>query len=653
MSIALLWQLLLCPLLTAQEHFAIHNIPLPGNSDTNAVLSQIRYGRQLTDMKKEDSAELVLYIALEKSKSQSFATGVRRALTTLANVYINREKYDAAIRLYRQTIAYCYSSPALLTALPALHNNLANVYLKKGNFELALHYYQQAVALYDTVSQEHYGEIFNNLGGLLIQLNRYDQVRYYLQKAEQIALVHKEFTLLPNIYGNMGSYYYEKGQPDSSLFFSYKALGLARQHRLLQAQYNILINIGEIYRRSGQYEKAIQHVKEALALEGNLLPYYRVHAFSVLGESYLETGNFQQSLAYLEKALGTAQKSGLSQRLVKLYLQRSRAYEGLGQYAKSLELYKLARTTEDSVSKESIKKNVLEWDLKYRTAEKDKSILQKQLEINKQKEELKSRNMWIAIISASLLLLISLFVILYAVYKINRHKLKRQEEQLHFLQQQQEMEQLKAIMTGEEKERKRLSHELHDGIGGMLAAVHMNLSGLEEKMIDGKEKNQVHKVLDMLQETSNEVRKTAHNLMPDSLVRHSLEEALLIYCEQINLGNRLYVQFQYHAQILLPKSIELLLYRISQELLQNIQKHAQAGVAWLMIKELKQKLSIIVEDNGSGFEPEHTAMGFGLQNLEYRVKSLQGNLNIQSAPGRGTTIHIEFDIDTLNAKSAL
>lgn len=300
-----------------------------------------------------------------------------------------------------------------------------------------------------------------------------------------------------------------------------------------------------------------------------------------------------------------------------------------------------------------MKKSLAEWDLKCRTAEKDNKILQSQLQINQQKDKLRNKNSWIAGISAGTLLLAALLVILFAFYRISRHKHSLQSKQMSLLRQQQEIEQLKAMMEGEEKERARIARELHDGIGGMLAALKMNISNIHEKQKNDADKAQLNKALNMLSDTSSEVRKTAHNLLPDILTRHRLEEALLIYCENINISNALQVQFQFHAQTDdLDKSIELILYRITQELLQNILKHAHATMAWLMIKQLNNKLSIIVEDNGIGFNPEDKTNTFGLLNLQHRISALQGSIDIQSSAERGTTVHVEFDLEQLKKKSS-
>src|SRR5690606_10688465 len=103
---------------------------------------------------------------------------------------------------------------------------------------------------------------------------------------------------------------------------------------------------------------------------------------------------------------------------------------------------------------------------------------------------------------------------------------------------------------GEEKERTRIARELHDGIGGMLAAIQMHFSAAHSREADPRRlAADMQDIRTMLERTADEVRKTAHNLMPDILIRHSLEEALQLYCEQINAGGALHTELQVHGPI--------------------------------------------------------------------------------------------------------
>ncbi len=656
----------------AQENINVSNwrYHMPVLKDTSEVNKLLKRGRQL-QKSKNDSAAITFYVALQNSKRLQYPDGIRFSITALSGFYVQKEKYQMAVDIYLETLRYYQNKPGFEKILSPLCNNLANVYTKQGNYNKAIQYYKQAILFLEQYQDRHSGEVYNNLGSLFIQMEQYRQALPYLDKAEQAATKERSYGNLASVYGNKGSYYAELGKWDSSFSYSFKALAITKEHKLTQLEFNVYVNIGEQYRRKGEPAKALPYLKEAQKISDQALPFYRNHSLNTIGSIYLDLKQYDSSIRYYTQSLSLAEANGLNKTIKTAHQGLAEAYQGIGDYKQSLLHYKAYQKWQDSVSSGDMKKSLSEWEVKYRTVEKDKKIIENELQINKQKEALRKKNIWIIAISAGILLLAALLVIMYAFYRISQHKARLQAEQMNLLLQQQEIEQLKAIMTGEEKERERMARELHDGIGGMLAAVKMNLSAMYEKQDDSdgndennsnddnnnftrSDKEKLKQVLDMLQDTTSEVRKTAHNLLPDILTRHNLEDALLIYCEHINLSKAMRVEFQFHADTSsLDKSIELFLYRITQELLQNILKHARATNAWLMIKQMNNKLSIIVEDNGSGFDPEATTQGYGLLNLRYRVKSLHGDINIQSVPNRGTTIHIEFDIEKLKTKPSL
>ncbi len=142
--------------------------------------------------------------------------------------------------------------------------------------------------------------------------------------------------------------------------------------------------------------------------------------------------------------------------------------------------------------------------------------------------------------------------------------------------------------------------------------------------------------------------QSAANLMPDVLTQHSLAEALVIYCDTINHSEQLKIDLQFRGALeALDKATQLIIYRINQELVQNIIKHAQASHAVIQLVAHEDKLSIFVEDNGVGFDLQEVNGGYGLQNLRFRVQALQGELSIMSEKGKHTTVCIEFDLNKL------
>jgi len=156
----------------------------------------------------------------------------------------------------------------------------------------------------------------------------------------------------------------------------------------------------------------------------------------------------------------------------------------------------------------------------------------------------------------------------------------------------------------------------------------------------------------LLSETAIEVRKVSHNLMPTILAKYGLEETLEIYCENISSASALEIDLQFHGNLMqIGKHTELILYRIIQELIQNIIKHAKATDAAIQIRAHDDKISIIVEDNGPGFDLNEDSDGLGLQNLRFRVQALRGEIFINSAKEAGTTVCINFDLEKLNTIS--
>lgn len=237
------------------------------------------------------------------------------------------------------------------------------------------------------------------------------------------------------------------------------------------------------------------------------------------------------------------------------------------------------------------------------------------------------------------------------LYRSSRHKQLVEKEKMNILKQkndiilqEKEIDLLKAMMQGEEEERKRIAKELHDGIGGMLAAIKMNLVVLKPEQTN----DDIDAIVKIVENTAIEVRRTSHNLMPEILTRHKLDQALIMYLENMQIPSQLHVDLQFHGDLhKLSKQVELIIYRIIQELVQNIIKHSKATKAEIQITQFENNVSIVVEDNGIGFDSNEQHKGLVLQNLQFRVKALEGDIFIQSNKGNSTTIFIEFDLRKL------
>ncbi|MFV0179677.1 sensor histidine kinase [Empedobacter falsenii] len=242
--------------------------------------------------------------------------------------------------------------------------------------------------------------------------------------------------------------------------------------------------------------------------------------------------------------------------------------------------------------------------------------------------------------------IVLLALLLYALKQRNKHL--KQREELHNLEIEQERQNSKistltALLDGQEQERTRLARDLHDGLGGLLSGTKIQLTHLNEK-IDENSKIDMEKSIHQLDGAVDELRRVAHNLMPDLLLKYGLEEALKEYA--IRMANE---QLDIDVQFLrftnsLNKENQLFVYRIIQELVNNAIKHAHAEQIIIQLVEDDTNYTVTVEDDGKGFDVNNTKLtqSAGLHNIQSRIQFLKGHLNIHSEIDLGTTIEFQF-----------
>jgi len=228
-------------------------------------------------------------------------------------------------------------------------------------------------------------------------------------------------------------------------------------------------------------------------------------------------------------------------------------------------------------------------------------------------------------------------------------------QQVKTEQQLKDMQLWEALVNGEEKERSRIAKDLHDGVAGMLAAAKMHLASLHSSEREIAETAAFKQAIQLLEEAAVEVRKTSHNLMPELLLQHGLDEALRRYCCNISNNSTLVVRYDSWGDLKRYKSsFELSVYRIVQELLNNTVKHAQASEAIVQFQCNERVMYVSVEDNGIGFSKEDVQKeGMGLSNLCATVKAMNGSITLNAVPGEGVNVYLEFETAGMERKEDL
>jgi signal transduction histidine kinase len=199
-----------------------------------------------------------------------------------------------------------------------------------------------------------------------------------------------------------------------------------------------------------------------------------------------------------------------------------------------------------------------------------------------------------------------------------------------------------ALLQGEEAERKRLARDLHDGLGGMLSVIKLNLTNMKgNAILPETDIPAFENALEMLDGSIRELRRVAHNLMPESLMRYGLKAALSDFCGSIDL-----VKFHYFGNDQrMDERYEVAVFRIAQELVNNAIKHSKSRQINVQVIQEQERINLVVQDNGIGFNPDKLKdmNTSGLSSIRSRVESLKGQLDFFSEPQKGTEVQVNFN----------
>ncbi|MDR1115348.1 MAG: sensor histidine kinase [Tannerella sp.] len=247
-------------------------------------------------------------------------------------------------------------------------------------------------------------------------------------------------------------------------------------------------------------------------------------------------------------------------------------------------------------------------------------------------EKAKQLYTWLGIVSVVALLL-AFGLLLYRHKQLNTHKIKQFKKEKQLIATQ-------AILEGETAERSRLARDLHDGLGGMLSVIKLNLNEINNSsVLRNTNVDRFNSAMKMLDQSIVELRRIAHHMMPESLLRFGLKTSIDDFCRAIP-----HAHFQYYgSEDRLERRLEVLLYRCAFELVNNAVKYANAKDIHVQLIVDNGLVSLTVHDNGAGFDPLRNTIGTGLRNIRTRVSAFNGKIFINSSPGKGTEVSIEFE----------
>lgn len=635
------------------------------------------------------AAETFIDSALSLSKNQS-------QFSSLDKLYLQKGRINYSLQNYDTAMYYLQESKRLNKSVGWDNYVLANTYLYMGfihsirkNREQCIRDINIAVKLFEEFNDyEASCRALNAIGLLYFNMEIYDTAmsKYYegleMATRENLGKQRIKFLInIANIYSateelhkaldvyddaykicmdisdsldmvtisvNRGITYYGLGETDSAMRAFSDAL---KDAEIVKDYYTInvlLNNIGLIYGRKKQYDSALIYYKRAEKLFYRLGPDSGIiPPFINLGNTYKAMGDFDMAMEEYNKefrqGLNDKRKSsvaGAYHNIANLYKTRNRyedAYLYLDKYVK----------IRDTIFEETKLKNLTKYQAKFNKYEDKAKILK--LENAKIKTQshnadlIYQRNIYIAITIFALFLILSM--VLFQRWRNKKNKLIA-DQRIKQLESERKLNAARSVLEGEEKERKRIAQELHDGIGVLLSTASIHFSNVEDKADKGIAEL-THKAKLLLDKASKEVRHISHNMMPGVLSKFGVFEALTDTFESLEEDSGIKSNFRIEGKkVLLDENSEIMVYRILLELINNTLKHAEATEVSCFINIGKDKLKIEYKDNGKGFDLSKLTSknSFGLNGIQSRIDFLNGNLKVDSERGKGSRYIMEIPI---------
>lgn len=576
----------------------------------------------------------------------------------------NHIEYDSLMVFYQELDSVNRMSPSPLFQF-LMSTTEARLYFRKNEYEKSNKIYSKANQFLVNIQNSDSLKAINYLGmGInFMNMSTYDSAFYYYEKSLKIYERVSNIKMSQAVMSNMAQSHYNKGENDKALQIVNQIIKNPHSRGIEMNNYHIKANI---YGSSGKLDSAMQIDKAMMRKYTDFRKDYLVSSFyNNMGMCYLEKGMIDSALFYCNKSYyidsiaGTKINMGSNLVLLaNIYLSINKPQKAEECYNKALEIFsdasnsdkkfRLFKMLNDRAVKEKkwakavvlqdsmmstyqrtnhlkVNQTIEMLKIEYETEKKNQLIETQKLKLNRQQ----------------LIILLSTFILGFIAMLIFFIFKQREKKNLLFMAQQ-ESKVADMLIDAEQNERSRIARELHDGVSQKLAVVQMQLS-----MLKTTSEETAKNINLMLKEVTEDVRGISHNLYPADL-NQGLIPALKHLCEQNNFVNKS-IKFQLKINDSLRvnklnKNLDLVIFRIVQELTNNALKYSQAKNVTIELGMSNNKIQLQVSDDGIGFTPSNDDenKGIGLRNISDRIKQISGKFNILSQETQGTKFLIEI-----------
>ena len=516
--------------------------------------------------------------------------------------------------------------------------NFGIVTYLKGEYEESLPAYLQSHELFDSLQD------FSGLAFISIEMANYYSKNGHLEKkyalldsAEKWSFQSKnEFTLAKS-YGMRAAFLYQDGFIDQAKVYYQKNYESYKKMNHKVGLGYVLLDLAKYAQREGDIEQALAYVAESSTIRTQLHDNQGIAENKLLlGDLMLLEKNYTAAINYYRESIKYATEIAYPDLVRKAYSGMSDASKLSGNFQNAFYYLDSAHYLKDSLFNISRTQTIEDLQTSYETAKKEQQIEVQQARLSEQQALINQNRIMI-----SGLLILTLLIIVIAVLLRNRMKKQQlltiKKKELEFKESQ-----LHAIISSQELERKRFATDLHDGFGQLITVLKMNVSAIKNKfnVIDHE---LFEKSTELLDGMYDELRGICFNLMPHTLVEKGLVSALKEFVNRINLSGKVKMEllvFDFDDR--LEDLIEISVYRITQEWVNNILKYNSPNLITVQITRDDEEFTLTIEDNGIGFDVEKliNGKGNGWKNMSSRANLVKGVLDIDSNPDQNGSLLI-------------
>lgn len=499
-------------------------------------------------------------------------------------------------------------------------NNLGNIDADQGNNASALALYQDALEsariAKDRKTQSH---VLKNIGALYISWKQFEKSLEYYYKALYLATELNDALLIADCNNNLGTVYEQQHKFEEALKVYEIAFQMYGQSGDIGSQAMASSNRAIVYKTIGKYDEALSSYLFSLQVSDSISDQWMSAAIrNNIGNLFGMQGNIDKAVEYCESSIKIAKEIDAPEIEINAYESIADAYAHVKNFEKAFEYSKLFNQKNGDFINAENTRQLNELEVQYKAKEQ-----QEQLETLTTEKKQLFMSMIIGGIAISLIIVIVVLIV------SNRQK-QKMERELNY-----------ALYKGEQEERMRIARDLHDSIGQQLAVVKMRVSSLPDAQSES-----VLIASKMVDDAITEVRSISHRLIPEAL-QFGIGPALNELKYKVELSNSTRVNLKIEESSAIDnfdKEIQINVYRIVQEVVGNMIKHAKASEVTISLTQKDSGHLLVLSDNGVGMNAEQIdrSNGIGWKNIKARVQVMNGKLDIRSNIGKGTQIALQW-----------